>query len=114
MYPVTRNAGGSSFALASLAHAHAAAGEERTARDILAELLERTETQYVSAYEIAAVYAGLGERENAFAWLERAYGERSSFLINLAWEPRFHSLRGDPRFGELIRKVGLPQRLGRA
>jgi TolB-like protein/tetratricopeptide (TPR) repeat protein len=108
------HSGGSSFALASLAHAHAAAGEERTARDILAELLERTETQYVSAYEIAAVYAGLGEKENAFAWLERAYGERSSFLINLAWEPRFHSLRGDPRFGELIRKVGLPQRLGRA
>ena len=108
------HSGGSSFALASQAHAHAAAGEERKARGILAELLGRRETQYVSAYEIAAVYAGLGERENALLWLERAYGERSSFLINLAWEPRFRTLHADPRFGELIRKVGLPQRPRRA
>jgi TolB-like protein/Flp pilus assembly protein TadD len=102
------HSGGISFALAAQAHAHAVAGEREMARAILSELHQRAETGYVSAYDIAAVYAGLGDNGQALRSLERAYEERSSLLINLAWEPRFQRLRSEPRFQALIRKMGLP------
>ncbi|MDQ3555683.1 MAG: hypothetical protein M3409_02760, partial [Gemmatimonadota bacterium] len=107
------HSGGISFALAAQAHAHAIAGEREMARTILAELHRRSGTGYVSAYDIASVYAGLGEKDQALQWLERAYRERSSFLINLAWEPRFRGLRSEPRFQAMVRKMGLPIRQDR-
>ncbi len=58
---------------------------------------------------IALVYAGLGEKDEAFAWLEKAYEERSFQLQWLNVEPRWDSLRSDPRFADLIRRIGLPQ-----
>ncbi|HEV2150343.1 MAG TPA: BTAD domain-containing putative transcriptional regulator [Longimicrobiaceae bacterium] len=102
------HSGGSSFALAAQAHAHAVAGEEPMARTILAELLRRSRTGYVSAYDLAAVYAGLRDDEEALRWLERAFAERSSFLVNLGWEPRFRRLHADPRFRSLARRIGVP------
>ena len=104
------HSGGASFALAAQAHAHAVAGEEQKARDILVELHQRSRTGYVSAYDIAAVYAGLRESDEALRWLERAYQERSSFLINVGWEPRFRGLHSDVRFQRLVRRVGVPIR----
>ncbi len=104
------HSGGSSFALAAQAHAHAVAGEVEIARTILAELHRRAEIGYVSAYDIAAVHAGLRENGEALRWLERAYQERSSFLINMGWEPRFRGLHSDPGFGNLVRGIGLSTR----
>jgi tetratricopeptide (TPR) repeat protein len=107
------HSGGSSFALAAQAHAHAVAGEAEMAKAILVELHRRSRTGYVSAYDIAAVYAGLRENDEALRWLERAYQERSSFLINIGWEPRFRGLHSNAEFRGLARRVGIPiQRAG--
>jgi hypothetical protein len=73
-------------------------------------LKELSAHSYVAPYNIAAIYAGLGEKEQAFAWLDRAYADRSSLLaIYFKTDPRMDSLRSDPRFAELVRRVGLPQ-----
>ncbi len=100
--------GGRTHALAGLAYAYGVAGKRRQAEKILADLKERAKKSYVSAYEIAAIHTALGDKEQAFAWLDKAYQERSSWLIHLRWEPRFQPLRSDPRFQELLRRIGLP------
>ena len=103
--------GGSSTTKASLAHAYAASGNREAAQKINAELQEQAKSKYVSAFEIALVHAGLGEKDQAFAWLEKAYEERSSDLVTLTTEPRFDHLRSDPRFIDLARRIGLvPQK----
>ena len=59
---------------------------------------------------VAAVHAGLGDKDQAFAWLDRAYNERSSMLaLYLTNDPRMDTLRSDPRFAEFVRRIGLPQ-----
>ena len=65
--------------------------------------------RYVSSYYIALIYAGLGEKDLAFEWLENAYKERSDLLVYLNRDPRLDSLRPDPRFADLVKRVGLPQ-----
>jgi hypothetical protein len=60
-----------------------------------------------SDLDIAAIYSKLGNREQAFDLLERAYGERNMWLMNLKVDPRFDSLRADPRFDTLLRRIGL-------
>jgi hypothetical protein len=72
-------------------------------------LKETAQHKYVPAYQIAAIYAGLGEKDQAFAWLDKAYDERSDLLVNLKREQKFDVLRSDPRFSDLLRRVGLPQ-----
>jgi hypothetical protein len=57
----------------------------------------------------AIVYVGLGDRERAVAWLDKAYQDRSAFLIWLKVEPLFDPLRSDPGFQDLLRRVGLPE-----
>jgi TolB-like protein/DNA-binding SARP family transcriptional activator/Tfp pilus assembly protein PilF len=101
------HSGGSSFALAALANEYAVAGSATKAEDALVELLHREPAGYVSAYDVAGIYAGLGRKEDAVRWLERAYRERSSLLVTLAWEPRFAALRSDPRVQRLIHRMGL-------
>jgi len=64
---------------------------------------------YASAYHIADLYADLGEKDQAFRWLNTAYQERDTYLINLKTDFLLDPLRSDPRFAELVRKVGLPQ-----
>jgi tetratricopeptide (TPR) repeat protein len=66
-------------------------------------------TGYSSAYRIAALYADLGDKEQAFRWLNTAYQERNEGLIGLKTDFLFDSLRFDPRYAELVRRVGLPQ-----
>jgi serine/threonine-protein kinase len=103
--------GGSSIAEAELAHTYAVSGNREEAQKIIAELQELAKTKYVSSFQIAAIYAGLGEKDQAFAWLEKAQEERSDGLVNLQAEQRFDSLRSDPRFKDLARRIGLiPQR----
>lgn len=65
--------------------------------------------QYVTAYAVALVHASLGNRDSAFAWLERGVRERTHWLVWLQRDPRWAPIRGDPRFAALVREVGLPK-----
>jgi adenylate cyclase len=103
--------GGSSIAEAELAHTYAVSGNREAAQKIITELQELAKSKSVSSYQIAAIYAGLGEKDRAFAWLEKAYEERSDGLVNVNADQRFDSLRSDTRFQDLARRIGLiPQR----
>jgi TolB-like protein/Tfp pilus assembly protein PilF len=93
---------------AALAHAYAAAGRQAEAREVLDRLIARAKTEYVSPYEIATVHAGLGERDRAFEWLEKAYERREPFLTRFRMDPRVWSLRADPRFEQLLRRMNFP------
>ena len=84
------------------------ANEKDKARDVLDELKERSKQEYVSPYYLAMIYAGLDEKNKAFKCLEKAYKERSSWMPRLKVEPKFDRLRSDPRFADLLRRVGLP------
>ena len=94
--------------LASLGHALALAGRRDEARQLLAELDAQRAASYVPSVYSAAICAALGEREEAFRWLDRAHEERSSWLVFLGVEPWWDSLRDDRRFHDLVRRVGLP------
>jgi TolB-like protein/Tfp pilus assembly protein PilF len=96
------------FRLMSLACAHAMAGRRDEAREALDELREQSRQRYTSPGDFAVVYAALGEREQAFLWLEKAFDERDSWMPYLKVEPLFDPLRSDPRFQDLQRRVGLP------
>ncbi len=99
---------GSSYALARLGHGYAVAGRRGEAQMMLNQLNALSKQRYVSPYDTALIYAGLGEKDRAFAWLERAYEERSVWLIFLKVEPSLDPLRSDPRFNDLLRRIGLP------
>ena len=108
-YALARDAvsGGNPVYLSSLGHAYAVLGNVLEARRVLGELDELSERRYVSPYEKAIVHVGLGETEEAFEWLEKAYGERAGWLVYLPVEPRLDRLRSDQRFSDLVRRVGL-------
>jgi len=93
---------------AALAHAYAVAGNKDDAKTILGELLERSRQSHVEPISIAVIYVGLGENETALEWLEKAYEERSVGLLTLKVHPIFDGLRSDPRFQELLHRIGLP------
>jgi DNA-binding SARP family transcriptional activator len=99
--------GGSAQALVLLGHTYAASGRRREALKVLDELGELTKRRYFSPYRVAAIHLGLGEQERAFEWLERAYEERDSWLVWLKVDPVLDGLRSDPRFKDLVRRVGL-------
>lgn len=90
------------FTVAALGHALAITGHEAEARAAIAELSTRIEDEYVSPYDIATVYAGLGEADETFRWLRRAAEERSTFLVHLGWDSRFDRVRTDARFAALV------------
>ena len=97
------------LATASLGHAMGVAGDRPGAQAVLGQLLKRREHQYVSPYDVALIYAGLGDKHEALAWLQRAYQERSSLLVFALREPRLASLRAEPQFATLMREFALPQ-----
>jgi eukaryotic-like serine/threonine-protein kinase len=106
----TRLSGYNSRTLARLGHAYAIAGKKHEALLVLHELNAVARQHYVSPYEIAIIYAGLGERELVFEWLERAFEDRSSWLTFLKVEPSFDNFRSDPRYTDLVKRVGLLNR----
>jgi DNA-binding winged helix-turn-helix (wHTH) protein/TolB-like protein/Tfp pilus assembly protein PilF len=95
------------FAISGLAHAYAVSGERALARELLDELKERSKMNYVSLYYIAHIYAGLGDREQALEWFDKAHEERDPMLVYLNVNPNLDSLRSEPRFRDLLRRVGL-------
>jgi eukaryotic-like serine/threonine-protein kinase len=96
------------FTLAALGHAYAVGGKKQQTEEILAKLNDIKEHGYVSAFDMAVIYTGEGEKEKALQWLQKAFEERSSFLIYSRWEPRLDPLRSDPRFQDLLHRIGLP------
>jgi serine/threonine protein kinase/tetratricopeptide (TPR) repeat protein len=95
-------------ALSALGFALAASGDDHTARKLLNEVDEMSRSQYVSSYWTAILCAGLGERELALAWLEKSCEQRDLWLACLKVEAMADSLRSDPRFDELIKRIGFP------
>ena len=100
--------GGEPTMVGALGHAYAVSGRKDRAQNVLAELKQQSRRRYVAPFEIAVIYIGLGEKEQAFEWLEKAYRDHSSWLIWLKVDPRFDSLHGDSRYRDLRRRMGLP------
>ena len=104
---------GSPLILALLGHAYAASGKTKEARQVLSDLHDLSESReaesrrYVSPYTVAAIYSGLGEKDQAFKWLEQANEEHDVWLMNLKVDPVFAKLRSDKRFKDLLTRTGL-------
>ena len=92
-------------ALAAIGHVQGASGRRDEARQTLEELRRLARERYVTPYGVALIHAGLGDRQQALAWLERAVDDRAHWLVWLTLDPRFDPLRADPRFTELLRRI---------
>jgi DNA-binding winged helix-turn-helix (wHTH) protein/TolB-like protein/lipoprotein NlpI len=92
--------------LQALGHGYALAGKRSEALAILDELKMLSKQKYIPAYFIAVVYTGLNDKAQAIEWLEKGYQERSGALNFINVDPRFDVLRGDPRFQDLLRRMG--------
>ena len=88
-----------------IGHVYARVGRIDEANRVIAELRQRASRGYISPYAFALIYAGLNDSDNTFAWLERAYEDRTHWLVFLQVEPRFDRLRDDPRFIDLLHRV---------
>lgn len=104
---VARLLGNDPHARTLIARATALAGDAPAARRMLAEIEEQARVRYISPYSMALVHSALGDRDAAFRELERAVAERSSWMTYLAVNPRLDALRGDPRFADVLKRVGL-------
>jgi TolB-like protein/Flp pilus assembly protein TadD len=93
--------------LGALGRAYAGAGRRDAAQALLDELLRLSQDRYVPPHAFVTIYIGLGDRDKAFEWLEKSYAERSNSLVWLGVGSLFDSLRSDPRFDDLLRRVGL-------
>jgi eukaryotic-like serine/threonine-protein kinase len=92
-----------------LGHAYAVSGNRADAQKTADHMKEMSTQRYVAPYNVAVIYAGLGEKDEAFNWLRRAYDDRSYTLVAyLNTDARLDNLRSDPRFGELRRRIALP------
>ena len=99
---------GSPLMCAALAQTFGAAGKKEEAVRLLEELKRRAEQKYVAPYFFAGIHVGLGEHDIALEYLEKCYQEHSHWLIYLHMDPNMDSLRGNPRFQNLLQRVGLP------
>jgi TolB-like protein/DNA-binding winged helix-turn-helix (wHTH) protein/Flp pilus assembly protein TadD len=96
------------FYLAVLGHGYAVAGNRPEAEKILQTLSDRAKKSYVSPFDLALIHTALGEKDKAFALLDKAVAERSTFVVYSKWEPRLNPLRSDPRFTQMLKQIGLP------
>jgi TolB-like protein/DNA-binding winged helix-turn-helix (wHTH) protein/Flp pilus assembly protein TadD len=99
--------GGSPTCIANLARAYVASGKRSEAVELLSDLKKRSKPGYSNASEIAAVYASLGDKDQGMNWLEKGYEER--FNPSVLLRPGFDPLRSDPRFQNLVHRIGLPR-----
>jgi TolB-like protein/DNA-binding winged helix-turn-helix (wHTH) protein/Tfp pilus assembly protein PilF len=95
--------------LLEIATAHALAGRKAEAMKVFHQVQGISKREYVPEYDVAQFYACMGQPDRAFEWLERAFKDRDRTLTGLGVEPLLDNLRSDPRFAELVRRVGLPR-----
>lgn len=93
--------------LALLGHLYAVTGRQAEAREIISQLQQMSRSKYVPSLYVALIYIGLGEKDQAFAWLDKAYEERCDFLVYLPTDPMADPLRSDPRFSALLERLHL-------
>jgi serine/threonine-protein kinase len=94
-------------ALAQLGHIYACAGKKADALKVLGKLRQLSRRRYVSAYNFAVLYAGLGQTDDAFEWLQKVEQDRSEWFAAVNVDPRLDVLHSDPRFAAVLRSVGL-------
>jgi len=99
--------GDSPLMKAEYAGALALSGDTGKAQTQLNNLIETAKQKYVSAYHIAAIYVALKDKDQAFIWLEKAFQDRADWMVNLKVDPLFESLRSDPRFTDILRRMKL-------
>ena len=100
--------GGEPFYRAWLGYGYAVAGQTARAKRVLNQLKELPKSRYVPPYDVAAIWMGLGEKEQALKWLEMAYEDHAAYIPAISVEPVFEGLRSDPRFQNLLRRMNLP------
>jgi serine/threonine-protein kinase len=94
----------------NLGHAYAVAGNRAAATRILNDLLKRSQREYVKPLQIALIYIGIGDTNDALDYLERAYRENEGVVLLLATDPRLAPISGNPRFQSILRRGGLTYR----
>jgi tetratricopeptide (TPR) repeat protein len=94
--------------MAALGHTYVMAGQRDEALGVLADMKQLAASRHVSSYHFAIIQAALGEKDEAFEWLEKSYSAREEALVWLKVDPRLDEIRTDPRFIDLQRRVGLP------
>jgi len=97
------------LAIVVLGHAYARMGRRADAEQQIAQLQDLAKTRYIRPYYIASIYAALGDKDNAFAELERSFQERDVYLNRINGDPFMDPLRQDPRFADLLKRMGMPQ-----
>jgi tetratricopeptide (TPR) repeat protein len=101
------SSGNDPLRLASLGCAYALAGKKPQAQKVVAQLDEASKIHYVPPYFLGLVHAALGDNDEAFSWLEKAYEQHDSYLVRLKVEPVMDPLRSDPRFDKLLHRMNL-------
>jgi hypothetical protein len=94
--------------MGELGFAYTLAGKPNEAKRMLEEVQRLPENRAQRAYALSAIYTGLGNKDEAFQWLERSAANRDGWLIFLKVEPCWDSLRDDPRYRDLLKKMNLP------
>jgi len=97
--------GSPAFAMANIAATSALSGNPAEARRWLAQLKQSAQQHYVPAIYLAAIYSSLGEKDEAIAWVQKAFDERSDYMLYLKTEPWFDNLRSDARAQQLLGRV---------
>ena len=91
---------------ASIGYIYGAMGRREDAQRELSHLIELSKQQFIPAFYIALLYTGLGDKDHAIEWLEKAYEERSGYLMEVHVDPMFDPLRSDPRFQQFVKRLG--------
>jgi tetratricopeptide (TPR) repeat protein len=93
--------------VAGLGYVYGVAGKKEEALKVLKDLTELSKTKYVPPFHFAWIYVGLGEKDQAIAYLQKVYAEHTQHVVDFKMHPMFDPLRNDPRFIQLIKQVGL-------
>ena len=99
---------GNAYAKGALGHGYAVADKNGDAQRIIEEFDKQSKTKHVPSYCRAEIYAGLGEKDRAFFWLQQAHKERCGELVRIKIDPTFDGLRSDPKFQDLLRRMNFP------
>ena len=103
----SRLSGGDPAAIGALGHAYAVSGKQGEAKKALLQLKALARSRYVSPYDLAVLYSGLRDKDQALEWLAKAREDYSAWLIWVNVDPRFDYIRGDPRYRDIIRRINL-------